>query len=152
MWRSHCVSYLSLRVLPFSVSLAAHVGRDSGLDYSLSVRDFEMGQNDRSIRSLANRVRCEVDPEIEAATTPESVPAIVRMVLKSGARHRVFVSAPMGSPSRPYTHEDHIERFRCELSQRYSDEICGELIHGTENPLSIDDVSWFGKKLSVGKQ
>ncbi len=138
--------------LPFSVSLAAHVGHDVGTDYSLSVSDFERAQNDRSIRSLANRVRCDVDREIEAATTPESVPAKVRLVLKSGAQHCVFISAPKGSPSRPYTYEDHIGRFRHELSQRFSDEICDDLIHGTENPLSIDDVSWFGKNLSAGEQ
>ena len=138
--------------LPFSVSLASHVGRDAGSDHSLSVRDFESGQDDRSIRSLANRVRCEIDPEIEAKTTPESVPAKVRLDLKSGAQHSVFVSAPKGSPSRPYTRENHIGRFRYELSQRLSDEICDELINAAENPLSVEDVNWFGGKLSAKEE
>ena len=113
--------------------------------------DFETGQDDRSVRSLASRVRCEIDSEIEAKTTPESVPAKVNLILKSGARHSVFIGAPKGSPSRPFTREDHIGRFRNELSQRLSIETCDELIFAAENPLSVDDVGWFGEKM-CGKE
>jgi 2-methylcitrate dehydratase PrpD len=86
-------------------------------------------------------VRCEVDPQVEAVTTAESVPARVTISMKDGTRHSTFVSAPKGSPSRPFTHDDHIARFRRELSKRLTGRARDEIIDIAENLSDLDKVA-----------
>ena len=83
---------------------------------------------DPVVKDVERNVRCEVDPRVERETTSESVPARIILALNSGATHELFVSAPKGSPSRPFTSEDHEARFRRELERRWSKARCDEVI------------------------
>jgi len=105
--------------LPHSVALAAVLAPKAGEGFALSVRDYEDSLKDGAVKSLQRRVRCEVDPRVEEATSAESVPARVVVRLNSGIAHEVFVAAPKGSPSRPFTRADHTLRFHNELARRW---------------------------------
>jgi 2-methylcitrate dehydratase PrpD len=93
------------------------------------------------VSDLETRVRWEVTPEVEAATTPQSVPARIVIKLKSEIEHTTFVPAPKGSPSRPFTHADHLARFRRELSTRWPDRTCDELIAAADDLSAVDRMS-----------
>jgi 2-methylcitrate dehydratase PrpD len=134
--------------LPFSVALAAARADRAGEGFALDVSDYDSGMKDAVVSDLESRVRWEVTAEVEAATTPESVPARIIIRLKSGAEHTVFVAAPKGSPSRPFTHADHIARFRRELSTRWSDKICDELIAAAADLSAVDRMSRIAGLLS----
>lgn len=114
--------------LPYSAALAVMLGAGSGDGFALSVKDFEKYLADNAVAALQDRTRCEVDPEVEAATTAEAVPARVTITLKSGEQHSDFVPAPKGSPSRPFTHADHVARFKRELSRRWPEARCESII------------------------
>jgi 2-methylcitrate dehydratase PrpD len=93
------------------------------------------------VKEVEQQVRCEVDPEVEAATTTESVPARIVMKLKSGVTFTAFVSAPKGSPSRPFTPADHVARFRRELERRWSAGRCDAIVEMSRDLLGLKDMS-----------
>ena len=102
--------------LPHSAALAAVLAPTAGEGFALSVRDYEDSLEDRRVKDVEGSIRCEVDPQVEQATTAESVPARIVLTLNSGATHEVFVPTP-SSPSRPFAHEDHAARFDREYSE-----------------------------------
>jgi hypothetical protein len=57
------------------------------------------------------------------------------------------VPAPKGSPSRPFTGEEHEARFTQELSSRVSDQVCGEIV-AMSRDLDRLDPHWLGRVLS----
>jgi 2-methylcitrate dehydratase PrpD len=126
--------------LPHSVSLAAVLAPKAGDGFALSVRDYEQSMSDRKVKEVEKLVRCEVDPEVEAATTAESVPARIVMKLKSGATLSTFVSAPKGSPSRPFKPADHVARFRSELGRRWPAARCDAVVEMSRNLLGLKDM------------
>jgi 2-methylcitrate dehydratase PrpD len=105
------------------------------------VTDYERSLHDPRVKEIEALVRCEVDPQVEAATTAEAVPARVVIGMKDGSQHSAFVPAPKGSPSRPFSHADHIARFRRELSKRLSERACDELIDIAANLADLDKVA-----------
>jgi 2-methylcitrate dehydratase PrpD len=126
--------------LPHSVSLAAVLAPKAGDGFALSVCDYEQSISDSAVKEVEQLVRCEVDPEVEAATTAESVPARIVMKLKSGATLTTFVSAPKGSPSRPFTPADHAARFRRELERRWPAARCDAIIETSRNLLGLKNM------------
>ena len=126
--------------LPHSVALAAVLAPEAGDGFALSVRDFEKSISDSAVKEVERHVRCEVDPEVEKATTAESVPARVVIKLKSGETFTTFVPAPKGSPSRPFTRADHAARFRRELEHRWPAERCDAIVEMSRNLLGIRDM------------
>jgi len=134
--------------LPFSVALAADRAEGAGEGFALDVNHYEAGMQNAAVSELESRVRFEVTPEVEAATTPESVPARVIIKLKNGAEHTIFVSAPKGSPSRPFSHDDHLARFRRELSTRWPDKHCDEIIALAADLSAVDRISRVADLLS----
>jgi 2-methylcitrate dehydratase PrpD len=113
--------------LPFSVALAVcKISRDPNSSV-LDVEDFEDGLQDDTVRAVEDRVHWEVDPEVEATSTPEAVSAKVLLRFNSGREMKTFVNAPLGSPSRPASHDQLVKRFRTELSQRVSIAACDAL-------------------------
>jgi hypothetical protein len=60
--------------------------------------------------------------------------------MKDGTKHSAFVPAPKDSPSRPFTHDDHVARFRRELAKRLSAESCDEIVAISENLADLDKV------------
>ena len=114
--------------LPFSVALAVRkVSHDPG-SAVLEIQDFEDGLRDNTVRAMEDRVHCEFDGEVEARSTAEAVAAKVVMRFNSGRETRMFVDAPLGSPSRPVSHNHQVQRFRNELSRRLSPSACDSLI------------------------
>jgi 2-methylcitrate dehydratase PrpD len=126
--------------LPHSVSLAAVLASKAGDGFALSVRNYEQSISDSAVKEVERHVRCEVDPEVEAATTAESVPARIVMKLKSGATLTTFVPAPKGSPSRPFTPADHAARFRNELERRWPAARCDAVVETSRNLLKLKDM------------
>jgi 2-methylcitrate dehydratase PrpD len=126
--------------LPHSAALAAALAPSAEAGFALSVTDYESSLHEPRVKRIEALVRCEVDPEVEAATTAEAVPARVTIAMKDGTRHSTFVSAPKGSPSRPFTHDDHVARFRRELVKRLGAESCDEIVSIAENLADLDKV------------
>jgi 2-methylcitrate dehydratase PrpD len=127
--------------LPHSAALALARAASAGDGFALTVADYERSLDDPCVKAIEQLVRCEVDPQVEAATTAESVPARVIVRLKDGRAHTIFVPAPKGSPSRPFLHHDHVARFRRELSKRWRQGICDEIIHIAEDLAGLDRVT-----------
>lgn len=134
--------------LPFSVALALSKARDAGPGFTLEVADYESGLSDPVVQALEDRVRWETDPEVELATTTESVPAKVAIRVRSGAEHSIFVPAPQGSPSRPLTHEAHVQRFHRELANRLPEPPRISLAEMAGKLLEVDSVRRIGDLLA----
>jgi len=126
--------------LPHSAALAAVLAPKAGEGFALSVGDYVDSLKNLGVKDLERRVRCEVDPQVEQATTAESVPARIVLTLNSGATHELFVSAPKGSPSRPFTRADHAARFHRELERRWSQAHCNEIVGISRRLRSLPDM------------
>jgi 2-methylcitrate dehydratase PrpD len=137
--------------LPHSAALAVAMASAAEDGFALSVTDYESSLHDPRVKQIEERVRCEVTAEVEAATTAESVPARIIITLKDGTRHATFVSAPKGSPSRPFTHADHVARFRRELGKRVTEKTCDEIVDIAENLADLDKVKGLTDLLSVAR-
>ena len=137
--------------LPHSAALAVAVARSAEDGFALSVTDYESSLHDPRVKRIEQRVRCEVDPQVEAATTAESVPARVIITLTDGTKHSTFVPAPKGSPSRPFTHDDHIARFRRELAKRLTGKACDEIIDIAQNLADLDKVGRITDLLAAAR-
>lgn len=126
--------------LPFSVALAIwKVGRDRQAT-TLELADFESGLRSESVRAIEDRVRWQIDPEVESATTAEAVPAKVVIKLNPGREVALFVDAPRGSPGRPVTNEQQLQRFRRQVGQRLSATACESLIKFSRNLAELDSI------------
>jgi 2-methylcitrate dehydratase PrpD len=137
--------------LPHSAALAVAMAGTASDGFALSVTDYERSLHDPQVKRIEALVRCEVDPEVEAATTAEAVPARVTIGLKDGTKHTAFVRAPKGSPSRPFTHEDHVARFRRELNKRLTDKTCDEIVAIAENLADLDKVERITDLLALAR-
>lgn len=87
--------------VPFSVAVALTLGRARGPDAALRREDYEAALAAQEVRALSARVRCTVDPDVEAATTAEEVPARVTVGCTDGRELVERVAHPRGSPHRP---------------------------------------------------
>jgi 2-methylcitrate dehydratase PrpD len=134
--------------LPHSAALAVAMAHSAADGFALSVTDYESSLHDPQVKQIEARVRCEVHPEVEAATTAEAVPARVIITMKDGTRHSTFVSAPKGSPSRPFGHDDHVARFRRELTKRLSAKACDEIVDIAANLADLDKVERIARLLA----
>jgi 2-methylcitrate dehydratase PrpD len=126
--------------LPHSAALALAMAALAEEGFALSVTDYETSLDDPQVKRIEALVRCEVDPQVEAATTAEAVPARVIIAMQDGTKHATFVSAPKGSPSRPFTHDDHVARFRRELTKRLGDKTCDEIVDIAAHLADLDKV------------
>jgi 2-methylcitrate dehydratase PrpD len=134
--------------LPHSAALAAAIGPvDDG--FALSVADYERSLGDPRVKRIEKLVRCEVHSQVEAATTAAAVPARVTITLTDGSKHSVFVPAPKGSPSRPFSHDDHVARFRRELANRFTAHACDQIVEIAENLADLDKVRRLTDLLTV---
>jgi 2-methylcitrate dehydratase PrpD len=127
--------------LPHSVALAAYLAPKADDGFALSVRDYEVSIENATVKAIEELVRCEVDAEVEKATTAESVPARIVLTLKSGATHTTFVPAAKGSPSNPFTPADHAARFRRELERRWPAGRCDKIVELSRNFASLQDMT-----------
>ena len=135
--------------LPHSAALAAAIGPAADDGFALSVADYERSLDDPRVKRIEKLVRCEVNSQVEAATTAAAVPARVTITLTDGRNHSVFVPAPKGSPSRPFSHYDHVARFRRELANRFTARACDQIVEIAENLADLDKVRRLTDLLAV---
>ncbi len=137
--------------VPFCVALTLAHGERLAPGFSLSVGDFEAGANDRVVLGLARRIECVLDEDVERVSGVESVGAKVSLTLVSGAADTVFVEAPKGAAARPYTVDDHVDRFRHELSRRYPARACDALVETIRGFAALPDVSALAQRLGASR-
>ena len=135
--------------LPFSVALAAKIPMAADLVPAIAVADFEAALSDRSLFELEERTAIDLDDEVEAASNERSTAARVSIELRDGRKLSIFVPAPKGSASRPFTAQEHEARFTRELSKRVSERVCAEIISVAKD-LDRLDPRWLGRALSGG--
>ena len=126
--------------LPHTGALAAAIGPAAADGFALSVADYKRSLEDPRVERIEKLVHCEVNSQVEAATTAAAVPARVTITLTDGRNHSVFVPAPKGSPSRPFSHDDHVARFRRELANRLTAQACDQIVEIAENLADLDKV------------
>jgi 2-methylcitrate dehydratase PrpD len=136
--------------LPFSVALAATAALAPDFLPALSVADYEAGLVDREVFELEARTSVDLDDEVEAASDERSTAARVSVALRDGRKLAIFVPAPKGSPSRPFTAEEQEERFVRELSRRLPDQACADII-GLASDLDRLDPAWLGRTLALSR-
>jgi len=134
--------------LPFSMAIAAKRAPDAGANLALSVGDYVENIDDADVRDLAMRIDCEVDTSMDEQAAGDSVPADITITLKDGSEHSTYVSAPKGSPSRPFTRDDHVVRFNDELQKRYSKEKTAAILEQLEHFDELMDISTLSKLLN----
>jgi 2-methylcitrate dehydratase PrpD len=86
--------------VPFSLAMALTLGRTRGAQAALRREDYEAALVAPAVRALSGRVRCVLDPEIEAGTNTEEVPSRVTVKLADGRTFDSRVAHPRGSPHR----------------------------------------------------
>lgn len=133
--------------LPFSVAVASKIALAPGRIPIVEIADFEMGLKDQSLLALEERTAIELDDEVEAASNELSTGARVSVTLRDGRTLSKFVSAPKGSPTQPFTNEEHEARFTQELSSRASEAACSEIVAMSRNLERLDPY-WLGRTLS----
>lgn len=91
--------------VPFSLAMALALGRTRGAAAAIRREDYESALASDAVRALARRVRCVIDPDIEAATNTEEVPSRVTLRLADGREVVERIAHPRGSPHRamPWT-------------------------------------------------
>jgi 2-methylcitrate dehydratase PrpD len=133
--------------LPFSVALAAKIPMAPDRLPAVTVADYEAGLADRSLFEIEERTTIDLDDEVEAASNEVSTAAKVSVVLRDGRKLAIFVPAPKGSPSRPFTAQEHEARFTQELSSRVSEKVCGDIVRMAKD-LDRLDPRWLCRTLS----
>jgi 2-methylcitrate dehydratase PrpD len=134
--------------LPFSVALASKIPMAADFIPAIAVADYEAGLADRSLFELEERTTIDLDDEVEAASNELSTGAKVSVELRDGRKLSAFVAAPKGSPSRPFTAQEHEARFMRELSKRVSEKVCADIV-GVAKDLDRLDPRWLGRTLST---
>ena len=127
--------------LPFSVALAANIPLTGRRSSDVTVADYEAGLADRRLFELEDRTTIELDDEVEAASNALSTAAKVSVGLRDGRKLSILVPAPKGSPSRPFTAQEHEARFTQELSRRISEQACADIITVAEDLDRLDPAS-----------
>ncbi len=100
--------------LPHSVALAAFLAPKAKDGFALSVRDYEDSIDNAAVKAIEERVRCEVDPEVEKATTAEFGARPHRAEAQIGRDPHRLRCRREGQPVGPV----HASRPRCALSPR----------------------------------
>lgn len=135
--------------VPFAVALAIRRAQEAGPGFAFGVEDFERGLADPGVTELARRVACVPEEEVERASTAESVGARVTVRLASGAEHSVFVPAPKGAASRPFTLQEHAARLRHELARRFPPAVCEAIAALLRDFAALPDVGELGQRLAA---
>ena len=86
--------------VPFSVAMALTLGRLRGPQTAIRRADYEAALSSPQVLALSRRVRCVLDPEVEASTNTEEVPSRVTLRLADGRVLVARVEHPRGSPFR----------------------------------------------------
>jgi 2-methylcitrate dehydratase PrpD len=102
--------------VPFSLAMALTLGAARGPSAALRREDYESALASPEVHALSNRIRCVLDPEIEAGTNTEEVPSRVTLRLTDGRVLVARVEHPRGSPHRRMTWDELQGLFRDTVS------------------------------------
>jgi 2-methylcitrate dehydratase PrpD len=127
--------------LPFSVALAASIPLTGSRIPEVTVADYEAGLADRRLFELEEHTTIELDDDVESASNTLSTAAKVSVDLRDGRKLSILVAAPKGSPSRPFTAQEHEARFTQELSRRISEQACADIITVAKDLDRLDPAS-----------
>ena len=106
--------------LPFCMAMTVRKGKDVPPGFTINIDDFDAALADPQTMAISKAIDCALDADAERVSTEQSVGAKVTFRLKSGKTVETFIAAPKGSASRPFTMDDHIARFRAEMTRRYT--------------------------------
>jgi 2-methylcitrate dehydratase PrpD len=116
--------------VPFSLAMALAMGRTRGPQTAIRREDYEAALQADAIRALSARVRCVVDPEIEAGTNTEEVPSRVTIRLSDGREFTERVAHPRGSPHRRMTWDELSALFEDTVADALSAERLADVLDG----------------------
>src|SRR3546814_310457 len=133
--------------LPFSVALASSIALRAPEIPMLTVSHYLEHIHNPAVGAIEDKLKMEIDPQVEAASGKQSTAAKLVVRLKDGREITAFVSAPKGSQSRSFTRDEHHSRFKQELMTRISGSACAEIIAAASD-LEQLDASWLGRKLA----
>jgi 2-methylcitrate dehydratase PrpD len=134
--------------LPFSVALAAMIPLAADRIPAIAVTDYETGLADRRLFEIEERTTIDLDDEVEAASNALSTAAKVSLTLRDGRALSILVPAPKGSPTHPFTAQEHEARFVAELSTRLSDKVCADIVEMSRDLVRLDP-RWLAHALSA---
>ena len=135
--------------VPFCVALTLARADALGPGFALNIDDFEEGMRDSAVLDLARRVACELDADVERVSGVESVGSRVTLQTASGASHGVFVETPKGSAARPFTMNDHADRFRHEAARRFDTGKNHALVAAIGDFAALPDVNALARMLAA---
>lgn len=107
---------------PFGVAAALILAPERQGPFLLGIEECDAALKRSDIRALAAKAECETDPEVELASTDESVAGRVTIEMADGQRVSRIVARPLGSPERPMTTDALQDRFRALAQDRMSAE------------------------------
>ncbi len=119
--------------LPFCMAMVLAQGKQIQPGFTLNIDDFEGALADPKVMAISQRVECVPDADAERVSTEQSVGAKITLTLQSGKVHELFIEAPKGSASRPFTLQDHVSRFRQEMRKRFTEAQVGGLLDEVRN-------------------
>jgi 2-methylcitrate dehydratase PrpD len=126
--------------LPFTAGLTVVLARERGVQRPLSVEDYREHLDDPRVRRIAQRTTCRIDPDIDAATTDEVVPARVTVRLRNGNAYSESVECPPGAPGRPLSTERAAQLFSA---------AAGSLLPSVEIGATIAAVAGLGNTTTI---
>ncbi|MCC7487521.1 MAG: MmgE/PrpD family protein [Burkholderiales bacterium] len=143
--------------VPFSLAMALALGRSRGATAALRREDYEAALSSPAVRALSGRVRCVVDPEVEAGTSTEDVPSRVSILLADGQSFTLRVPHPRGSPHRAMGWSELSSLFRDTLGDALpADRLARvpELVAGLDRGTRVRDLTnafvaapgWLGRE------
>lgn len=135
--------------VPFCVALTLAQSARLAPGFSLNMDDFEVGMKDQAVLDFARGVECVLDEDVERVSGAESVGSKVTMRLAGGTIDTVFIEVPKGAAARPFTAEDHVDRFRHELSRRYSSAACDKLVATLRGFADLRDINVLADALNA---
>jgi 2-methylcitrate dehydratase PrpD len=114
--------------VPFSLAMALTLGAARGAQAALRREDYETALETAAVRALSGRVRCVLDPEIEAGTNTEEVPSRVSIKLNDGRAFVARVAHPRGSPHRVMDWDELSALFKDTVSDALTPEAQGRVL------------------------
>lgn len=129
--------------VPFSLAMALTLGHKRGKQAALRRGDYETALKSSDVQALSGRVRCVLDPEVEAGTNTEEVPSRVTIKLDNGQSYTAREAHPRGSPHRRMSWEELSALFRDTVADALPEKALGQildLVAGLDNKSRPRDI------------
>jgi 2-methylcitrate dehydratase PrpD len=131
---------------PFAVAMALALTPPAPAPLILGFTEIERALASPAITTLAQRITCVVDPEVDQLSTAEFVAARVTVQLRSGETVQELVPVPLGSPHRPLSQRDVVARF-CAVVQSHCD--AGAVDQWLQTAMNPQEPNWADRLMSL---